>query len=152
MDMRTHYDSAEFACDWLLAPPQLATDEGLETAVIISLFTDRRANVDDVLPDNSGNRRGWWGDSFPEQAGDRIGSRLWLLHREKQLPLVRERARQYAREALQWLVDDGIARAVDVEANFPRMGVLTLDVAIARALGAPVRFRYETFWSGSNAV
>lgn len=152
MDIRTHYDPHAFACDWLLEPPKLATDEGLETAVIISLFTDRRANADDVLPDNSGNRRGWWGDSYPEQAGDRIGSRLWLLHREKQLAQVRARTRQYAREALQWLIDDGIARAIDVEATFPRMSWLLLEVAIARSIGAPVRLRYEIFWSGSNAV
>lgn len=154
MDLRTRYTDMEGepTADWLLVPPQLETDEGLETAVIISLFTDRRADPDDVLPDNSGDRRGWWGDTYPEIEGDRIGSRLWLLHREKQRNVVLVRAREYARESLQWLIEDGVAHSVEVIAEFIRAGVLAFHVTIARAVGAPVRYRFDAFWSGSNAV
>ena len=62
--------------------------------------------------------------------GDRTGSRLWLLSREKTLPEVLRRAHDYAFEALIWLVDDGIARAVDVDATMPRPGLLALAVKI----------------------
>ncbi len=51
----------------------------LVRAVLISLFTWRRANADDTLPDPRGFRMGWWGDTYPVVANDRIGSRLWLL-------------------------------------------------------------------------
>ena len=152
MDLRTVYDSGNMRCDWLLAPPQLDTDDGLETAVVISLFTDRLAEPGDVLPDNTGQRRGWWGDSFPDTEGDRIGSRLWLLSREKQLPAVLERARAYAREALAWLVEDGVARGVEVEAEFQGIGTLAMEVTILRATDGPLRFRFEAFWGVSNAV
>lgn len=152
MDLRTVYDSESRAADLLLASPQLATDDGLESAVLISLFTDRRADADDTLPDNTGNRRGWFGDGYADVAGDRIGSHLWLLGREKQLPVVLQRARDYAREALAWLIEDGIARAVEVEATWLRQGVLQLLVEIRRADAAPLRFRFETFWSQSNGV
>ena len=60
----------------------LMTEEGLRTAVLISLMTDRRARLDDALPSDDGNRRGWWGDVAAE-GNDRIGSRLWLLSRAK---------------------------------------------------------------------
>lgn len=143
----------DFGADYSATALGLDEDNGLETAIVISLFSDRRARPDDVLPDGSDDRRGWWGDSVAAQDGDRIGSRLWLLAREKQLVSVLARSRDYAREALQWLVDDGVARDVQITAEIIRQGVLGLDVTVLRATGGPVRFRFETFWKGSsNAV
>lgn len=104
----------------------LATEDGLRTAVIVSLFTDRRAEPDDEIPDGSGDRRGWWADPT-------LGSRLWLLARAKETPDTLARARAYAIEALQWLVDDGVATAVDVTAEWARRGVLGLRIAITLA-------------------
>ena len=52
-------------------PLGLASSEPLVRAVMISLFTWRRANPDDALPDGK-SRMGWWGDSFPTVANDRI--------------------------------------------------------------------------------
>lgn len=152
MDLRTVYDSESRSADLLLAGPQLATDDGLETAVVLSLFTDRRAALDDLLPDSTADRRGWFGDGFADVDGDRIGSHLWLLAREKQTNEVLQRAREYARDALRWLIDDAVARAVDVQASWLRQGVLLLEIDIRRADAAPVRFRFENFWSQSNGV
>lgn len=102
------------AFDWLLDAPSLANDDSLETAIIISLFTDRRANNDDIIPDGSNNRRGWWADTYAEIEGDNTGSRLWLLHREKDMQIIVNRAHDYVVEALQWLIDDGVANHIDV--------------------------------------
>lgn len=113
------------AIDLSLVGYDLATEDGLRTAVIISLFTDRRAEADDEIPDGSDDRRGWW-------AGP-IGSRLWLLARTKETPDTLARARAYAIEALQWLIDDGVATTVDVTAEWARRGVLALHVAITLA-------------------
>lgn len=133
--------------DWLLSGPDLVTDSGLETAVIISLFTDRRAAADDAIEGD--DRRGWWGDAYPEQAGDLLGSRLWLLSREKQLPEVLRRAEEYAREALQWLVTDGVARSITASAEIIRQGLLGLTITINRSTDPPVKYRFETFWKGA---
>lgn len=149
-DIRSQW--VDLSADLVPADMGLGEDDGLETAVLISLFSDRIALADDVLPDSSGDRRGWWGDALAAQAGDRIGSRLWLLAREKQLVSVLSRAREYARESLQWLIDDGVARDVQVTAEIVRQGVLGLGVTVLRATGGPVRFRFDTFWGGSNAV
>lgn len=129
----------------------LATDDSLETAVLVSLFTDRLANTDDVLPDPAAGRRGWWGDSFAAKQGDRIGSRLWLLSREKQLPSVMARAREYAEEALRWLVEDGIAKRVTVTAEIVQQGVLGLRIVIDRP-GSPATFAYQYLWEANRAV
>lgn len=110
-------------------PLGLDSKEPLVRAVMISLFTWRRANPDDELPEPSGSaqRMGWWGDNFPTVANDRIGSRLWLLGRAKIIPETLIRAKAYAEEALKWLVDDGIAARVVVEVE--RQGLTTVALA-----------------------
>lgn len=123
----------------------LLADESLYTAVVISLFTDRLAEADDVLPNDTGDRRGWWADAFSDIDADRIGSRLWLLNREKQLQQVVEQARQYAQEALNWLVEDGIAGSVTVLASIVRQGVLGLEITIDRPHGIE-NYRFEGLW------
>lgn len=147
MDIRTTYDSGNLALDFALDGADLATDDGLETAVALSLFTDRRAERDDALPGGDDDRRGWWGDTFAAVEGDRIGSRLWLLSREKNLPEALNRARDYGAEALAWMVEDGIAERVEVIAAAPLNNVLLLDVAVFRPKDPPVRFRFERFWN-----
>lgn len=111
----------------------LQGDTGLLTAIIISLFTDRRANADDPLPDERvgvlSDRRGWWGDHILEEdAQDPIGSRLWLLSREKEMEVVLVRARQYAEEAVTWLVRDRHVRAVKANAHHVGPGHLGISV------------------------
>jgi len=136
-----------------LTGPDLATDDGLETAVLVSLFTDRRAEPDDRLPDGSDDLRGWWGDTFSDQPNDRIGSRLWLLCREKQTTAVVERAREYAKEALTWLTADGAAKSVTVEAEIATTGVLALAIEIERPDTSRVSYRYSYAWEAlANAV
>lgn len=109
--------------DLVLVNGRLAFEQTLETAVIVSLLTDRRALPDDRLPDAPRaasilppDRRGWCGDALAEVPGDRIGSRLWLLKREKQTEETRCRAIDYAHEALQWMVSDGHAVGVNITA------------------------------------
>ena len=105
----------------------LLTDDSLLTAVLISLFTDRRALASDEIPDGTRDRRGWWGDSFRPRP---IGSRLWLLRREKTLASVISRARAYADEALGWLSQDGVASSVVCHAERVGHARLALSVRI----------------------
>lgn len=107
----------------------LARDDTLATAIIVSLFTDARARPDDVLPSGESDRRGWVGDALAED-GDRIGSRLWLLRRAKQTEETRRRAIDYAREALAWIVKRGLARAIEVSAQWIAPGRLALAIAV----------------------
>ncbi len=146
-DIKTTFIDWEQGADFSLDGLGLTEDDGLETAVIISLFTDRRANADDSIPDGSSDRRGWWADEFATINNDLIGSRLWLLSREKQVPAVLVKAQAYAQEALQWLVEDGVAESVAVVASNPRSGVLGLQVAISRPQQPVTRYLFTTFWS-----
>ncbi len=129
----------EFASD-------LTTDRGLITATALSLFTDRRAETDDQPPSGDPrDRRGWWADQLAVIKGDRFGSRLWLLDRSKRNNETVIRAKEYAREALAWMLEDKVVASVDVT-------VETTDTALLIAIGLqrpgrdPVSFRFAHAW------
>lgn len=150
-DLRILFDGMEMHGDLAIAPPGLAEDDGLETAVIISLFTDARAPDAAELPDGSQDRRGWWGDAYAADAGDSTGSLIWLLTRSKQLQTVVQQVHDYARTALDWLVVDGVAQSVDVVAEITAPEVLGWSVAIYRLNKPVARYRFEAFWQGVAA-
>lgn len=110
---------------------RLAEDEGLRTAVILSLFTDRRAEPGDELPDGT-TRGGYWGDAYPARPGDRWGSRLWLLQRSTITRDVLRRAETYAREAFDWAIEDGVASRVVATATPRGTHAFALEVALYR--------------------
>jgi phage gp46-like protein len=137
-DIALIWDPARAAADVAVAQGDLVREDGLRTAVLISLFTDALARPDDVIPDGGDDRRGWWGDTPVDGAEpDPIGSRLWLLVREKRTEETRRRAETYASDALAWLVTDGVAAAVDAVATWggDRGDQLRLVVTIDRQRG-----------------
>ena len=150
IDIAIKFDPANISFDALIVGADLASETGLATAIYISLFTDRRANDDDVLPDNSNDRRGWWGDAFAEVKGDKIGSRLWLLKRSKLTADVCRRAEDYAGESLAWLVEDGVAKSVTVTAEVQTAHTLALEVTITRPDGRLTKFSY--LWSAMDGL
>ena len=121
----------------------------LVRAVIVSLFTWRRANPDDDLPADL--RMGWWGDSFPTIPNDRIGSRLWLLSRSTLTPETVAKAKEYAQEALQWLIDDGVAARVDVQTERQGLSTLAIGCRIYKSDGmVPLDVRFTDVWGFLN--
>ena len=127
----------------------LERDDGLESAVIVSLFTDARCRPEE-LPLGEPDRRGYWADAYAMQEGDQTGSLLWLLRREKTINAVLNRARDYARQALQWMIDDRVAAAVEVNAEYLRRGVMGLAVSIYRPTGQRVDYRYDFAWQAQG--
>lgn len=148
-DIRSIWQASACLAAWALDGPDLATGDDLETAVILSLFTDRRADPDDIIPDGSRDPRGWWGDLGADVP---IGSKLWLLDRAKATEQVRLRAEDYIGQALQWLVDDGVAAAVEVSAAWqkplPGVGFLAAAVTISEPTGRTRVFNYQWAWGG----
>lgn len=139
MDISLEFDAAAQCGRLHLEKGDLASGKDLETAILTSLFTDRRARKDDALDDPS-DPRGCWMDAI---RGD-FGSRLWELKRQKITDEIVQRAREYAEEALQWLVDDGVADGIKVTPYVDRAkGLIGLLVVVTK--GASSR-RYEFAW------
>ncbi len=104
--------------------------DSLSRAVVISLFTWQRASQSDEVDNDQ--RMGWWGDTFAENKGDKIGSKLWLLLRQKITDETLNRAQEYAYESLKWLIDDGICSdiTVDVERDEDDPNRINLSVLL----------------------
>ncbi|WP_067734500.1 phage GP46 family protein [Novosphingobium naphthalenivorans] len=160
-DLALNWNDETVSADLLLSGGALATDDGLRTTILISLFTDARASEDAELPEAGDDRRGWWGDQFAADAGpdagsasdrNRIGSLLWLLGRAKATTANLQLARQATEAALGHLVRDGVASrvAVEVESQVVEGGKrrLALGVDIYRPNG-PDRERYDFTWEAS---
>ena len=104
--------------------------DSLSRAVVISLFTWQRASQSDEVDNDQ--RMGWWGDTFAENKGDKIGSKLWLLLRQKITNETINRAQEYAYESLKWLIDDSICSdiTVNVERDEDDPNRINLDVQL----------------------
>lgn len=105
----------------------ILTADSLDAAILVSLFSDRRASADEAPV--ARQRRGWVGDL--ETPGDPIGSLLWLLDQERVTGTTAARAADYAEKALAWLVEDRIAVAVSASASVEATRV-ALDVTLER--------------------
>jgi phage gp46-like protein len=112
----------------------LANDASIETLVLLSLFTDVEATPAEIEAAGLDQQRGWWAhaDSVRDPETPKMGSKLWLLSREKTTLATIRRAEGYALESLLWLKTQGIAAKIQVVASKPRPGWLGLEVTLTR--------------------
>jgi phage gp46-like protein len=111
---------------------QPTMDEGLENAVTLSLFSS--AN--------------WWGNAISGDVGP-TGSAFEDVIQRTLTNQTRLDAEAAARSALAWLVDKGIASAVDVVATIPSVGMLGLVVTIEQP-GRTSTVRYSINWQAMS--
>lgn len=116
-------------------------NDSLTRAVVISLFSWRRADNGDVY--DGANLQGWWGDTFADDKGDRIGSKLWQLLRRKLTDEVIAEAEEDVREALQWLIDDGVCSDITVLAERSDTDRLNISVDLNVIGRQNKKYRFE---------
>jgi phage gp46-like protein len=119
--------------DIQIAGGDVVTDGGLQTAVYISLFTD-------AFDPDSGDG-GYWGDTVDDQP---TGSLLWTLARAVITPDLPRRIEEICADALQWLIDAGIAQAVDVAAAITSQFTVAYTVSIVQSSAST---QYSFNWS-----
>lgn len=119
--------------DIVVANGQPEMDEGLENAVYISLFSSP----------------GWWGNEVSSEA-EKLGSEFETIARRTLTNAARIDAEEYARGALAWMLDAGAASLIEVSATIPSVGMLGLEILIARPAGDVV-LRYEVNWQTMEA-
>lgn len=89
----------------------LAVTQGLDSAILVSLFSDRRARDDEVA--DPLRRRGWIGDLVAEVAGDVHGSGLWFFEQSRLDEETRIGVRDESEAALDWMVVDRLIRTAE---------------------------------------
>jgi len=109
--------------DFNLENGDIATSDGLEEAILNSLYTDARAD----------GQNGWWGDAYNK--GQPMGSKLWTLRNAKATLETKNLAKQYCLEALQWLLDEKIANKITVKTEWFEDSKLYIEVKLFKNKG-----------------
>ena len=125
-DISIAVNDQTFAGDLQLAGGDLAQGDELVTSMYVSLFTSR----------------GWWADAYEP---DQIGSDLLTLRRSKRTQVTLNKARDYARACLAWLIEDGIARAVNVVTEWQGER-LAIGITLVQPRGQVTRYAFV--WAG----
>ena len=126
------------------AGDDLASGHDLETAVAISLFSDRHASPDYVFVDGTQNPRGWWADA---DNGYQIGSRIWQYSRATRTTATRLALIDACREALAWMIEEGVASAVAVDAYYVGDSGVQLTVNLTQSSGTLASLKYQFLWA-----
>lgn len=150
-DLALVWSNVELAADLVKIDDDLASDIGIVTAIILSLFVDRRANSDDAPPSGDPlDRRGWWADQYAETEGDLIGSRLWLLARAKRTPETPRLAVEYCREALAWMIEDSVVASFEFQTEMTAKELL-IGLTANRPGRDPISLRFAHAWDATLA-
>ena len=122
----------------------ILTDDFFDTALVMSLFCERRATGDEG-PESSRGR----GRSGNEETPDfEIGSKLWLYEQARTTRTVLQGIETVVLNGLQWLIDDGYAINISAAAELDS-GSITLTVQIDRP-GSKVDRRFFTLWDNTG--
>lgn len=122
------------------------TQDFFDTALIVSLLSDRRANESEALLSHM--RRGWIGNEHTP--GIEIGSKIWLYEQSRLTRQIINQVADAARNAVQWMVEDDLVVAIRrVTAEFlppssPIIGA-RITVEIERS-NSVIENRYFDFW------
>lgn len=124
------------------ATSDFASVDGFDTAIPVSLFSDSRAASSVVV--NAEKRRGWAGDIFYRSVKRELGSTLWTFDQSRLTQIVINQIELAAQEAFAWMLEDQIARNVQisVEQNSQRAIIISI---IITAPDNSIR-RYQQLW------
>lgn len=142
-------------CDISIVDNDILRDNTIESSVCIALLTDRRATLEEIItanmqPNFPYDLRGWWADTYRTNP---IGSKLWLNRRRKSTDAVLLSQIQYAKEALAFLIDTGIAKDVIVNAAWTSRGVMEMNIKVIRSDDSITQQNYTFLWEEvQNAI
>lgn len=109
MNMDLSLDQSKGYFDIVFEDGQIKPTEGFDTAIFISLFSDKRAS--DSEQSDPLKRRGWIGDIGQI---DQIGSKLWFLEQARINTSTLNKAVDFAQKGLAWFVEDSLAKKIEV--------------------------------------
>jgi len=119
--------------DFDIVDGDLGGEDGYDTAIWISLFTDARADSSQVpIPEY---RRGWLGNTVSIVPDRQLGGYLWLVDQRRLVQKTLNESKDYTKKALQPMVDDGICTEITVNGTIvPKTGI-ELNVNIISTIG-----------------
>jgi phage gp46-like protein len=104
-------------------------DSGLSTSVYISLFSSKN----------------WWGNLINND-DQQLKSDLNTILSRKLNNQTRLDAIVFAKRALDWMIEQNIAKTIDVEGTIPRVETLLLEIIITQPDEEQINLKYEINW------
>lgn len=129
----------------------------LETAALLLLFTDARADPKDLRFEHKGDRRGWVGDGFDVDTAngeEPLGSFLWLLRRSTLNPKVFADCKAEAQRALQPLITQGAVAVIEVDGEMDQVaGRVSLAINLYRRKGElAAAVKFDILWKRADGL
>lgn len=115
-------EMANSAFDIVIEDGDFANEDGFDTNIWVSLFSDARANESQVIVPE--NRRGWLGNLVSEVPERQLGGYLWLAEQRRLNQSTLNEITDYIRKSLEWMIVDEICLKIEVTGNIiPRTGI-----------------------------
>lgn len=136
--------------DLTIKDGELVLEDDFDSTILASLFSDQRAEP--FQQPNNLQKRGWWGDLIGDVANYQLGSQMWVLEQSRLTQDTLNKAEDFARNALLWFVEQGIAQSVEVTGSFIENGI-RLEIIMIRENNI-VETRFYDVWinTGGNNV
>jgi phage gp46-like protein len=128
------------------ADGSLLTDDGIETVVMVSLFTDARATSDDGIGANE-DLGGWWFDAYSDTPGENTGSKLWTLRNSTLSDETIRKLKTYCDEALAWMVEANAATSADTVVTRIEDGASCVTTIYRPGDNTPYVLNWEAFFA-----
>ena len=138
-DIKLFFENGSF--DIGIEDGDFIAEDGFDTAIWVSLFTDARADESQVvLPEN---RRGWMGNLANDER--QLGGLLWLVEQRRLNQDTLNETIDYARKSLIWFIEDGLATQLNVTGEIvPRSGIsLTMIITSVKGVTST---HYVNLW------
>jgi len=145
---------------WILPKPipvvpgddEFSNEEILGHFLLMTLFTDQVAAVDDTLVDPSGDfadRRGWWGDGYKDDDEDNAGSKLWLTIEQGKItqPTIAQ-TESAIRAALQIMIDAKFISSYELVVERQAIDRIAALVRMIHDNGQTTDLKFSDVWEG----
>jgi len=123
--------------------------EGLDTAILMSLLIDKRADASEVGEPSA--RRGWIGNEQNEDPDYEVGSKLWLLDQSRILQDTVNRSEDFVRDSLIWMIEDSLVKDVGVTGEIVNQNNIVDSVTFIRFDNSTFNKQFD-LWENTNLV
>ena len=123
---------------------QIVVEDFWDTAILYSIFGEKRADDSEMpVPER---QRGWIGN---ENTDFENGSKIWLYYQARVNNTTINGLQNEAANALQWLVDDGIAVSIDAPIITASGTSVSLEITIRRSNSSVIN-RSFVLWNNTG--
>lgn len=125
----------------------IASIQGMETAIETSLFTDSRA-PESLVPSPE-YRRGWVANTLTAQAQRELGGIVWVFDQSRITQDTLNQLQLAALASFDWMISDGVARNITVSVDQVR-GAVYITLIYEEPTGDVKR--YKALWRKTGEI